>query len=108
MVIPRQIRQALIDTLNFQDRKLVEIAKVVYNQPEMLVVDETTTALSQSGRTIVYNLMKKMRDENKAVVFISHDLEELIEICDTLTVLRDGVLITTLDRSEMAPDTIKK
>ncbi|HIS48706.1 MAG TPA: sugar ABC transporter ATP-binding protein [Candidatus Scybalocola faecigallinarum] len=99
---------ALIDTLNFQDRKLVEIAKVVYNQPEMLVVDETTTALSQSGRTIVYNLMKKMRDENKAVVFISHDLEELIEICDTLTVLRDGVLITTLDRSEMAPDTIKK
>ncbi|HIQ99688.1 MAG TPA: sugar ABC transporter ATP-binding protein [Candidatus Scybalocola faecavium] len=99
---------ALIDTLNFQDRKLVEIAKVVYNKPEMLVVDETTTALSQSGRTIVYNLMRKMRDENKAVVFISHDLEELIEICDTLTVLCDGVLITTLDRSQMDPDNIKK
>ena len=99
---------AMIDTLNFQDRKLVEIAKVVYNEPEMLVVDETTTALSQSGREIVYNIMKKMRNENKAVVFISHDLEELIEICDTLTVLRDGVLVTTLDREEMVPDTIKR
>lgn len=99
---------ALIDTLNFQDRKLVEIAKVVYNDPQMLVVDETTTALSQSGRDIVYNIMKRMRDENKAVVFISHDLEELIEICDTLTVLRDGVLVTTLSREEMEPDTIKR
>ncbi len=97
-----------IDALNLQDRKLVEIAKVVYNNPEMIVVDETTTALSQSGREIVYNLMKKMRDEDKAVVFISHDLEELIEVCDTLTVLRDGVLITTLDKDEMDPDNIKK
>lgn len=98
----------MMDSLNLQDRKLVEIAKVVYNQPEMLVVDETTTALSQSGREIVYNIMRKMRDENKAVVFISHDLDELIEVCDTLTVLRDGVLITTLEKDEMDPDTIKK
>lgn len=97
-----------IDALNMQDRKLVEIAKVVYENPEMLVVDETTTALSQKGREIIYGIMKKMRDENKAVVFISHDLEELMEICDTLTVLRDGNLIATLTKEEMNENDIKR
>lgn len=99
---------AYIDTLDMQSRKLVEIAKVMYNKPEMLVVDETTTALSQHGREIIYSLMRKMKEENKAVVFISHDLQELIDTCDTLTVLRDGNLITTLDRDQMEEDTIKK
>lgn len=97
-----------IDTLDMQSRKLVEIAKVMYNKPQMLVVDETTTALSQSGREIIYGIMRKMKEENKAVVFISHDLQELIDTCDTLTVLRDGNLITTLDRDQMDEDTIKK
>ncbi|MDF2513764.1 MAG: transporter related protein [Herbinix sp.] len=97
-----------IDSLNMQDRKLVEIAKVIYNKPDMLVVDETTTALSQQGRTIIYDIMKRMREENKAVVFISHDLQELMDTCDTLTVLRDGNLITTLEKDQMKEETIKK
>lgn len=97
-----------IETLSMQDRKLVEIAKVVYNRPEMLVVDETTTALSQQGREIIYGIMKKMKEENKAVVFISHDLDELMEICDTLTVLRDGRLITTLSKEQMNESDIKR
>ena len=97
-----------IERLNMQDRKLVEIAKVVWNQPEMLVVDETTTALSQEGREIIYNIMKKMKEDNKAVVFISHDIQELIDTCDTLTVLRDGNLITTLNKEEMNEDAIKR
>lgn len=99
---------APIDSLNMQDRKLVEIAKVVYGNPEMLVVDETTTALSQQGREIIYGIMRRMRDDNKAVVFISHDLEELMEVCDTLTVLRDGDLITTMSKEEMNEDDIKR
>ncbi|MCD8152117.1 MAG: sugar ABC transporter ATP-binding protein, partial [Clostridiales bacterium] len=97
-----------IDALDMQDRKLVEIAKTVYNNPEMLVVDETTTALSQKGRDIIYGIMRRMRDENKAVVFISHDLDELMETCDTLTVLRDGKLITTMTKDEMNENDIKR
>lgn len=97
-----------IDLLDMQDRKLVEIAKVMYHKPEVLAVDETTTALSQKGRTIIYDLMKKMKRENKAVLFISHDLEETMQHCDTLTVLRDGVLATTLDKNEFEEKLIKK
>lgn len=99
---------AYIDSLDMQDRKLVEIAKVMYSNPEILVVDETTTALSQKGRDIIYNIMKKMKKENKAVLFISHDLQELIDVCDTLTVLRDGKLITTLEKEDMDESSIKQ
>ena len=63
--------------------------------PEILVIDETSTALSQDGRLLMYKLIKKLRDDGKAVIFISHDLEEIMEVCDTLTVLRDGNLIRT-------------
>ncbi len=97
-----------IDTLDMQDRKLVEIARVMYNQPEVLVVDETTTALSQKGRSIIYKIMQQMKAEGKAVLFISHDLEETMEHCDALTVLRDGKLIATVEKQQFEEKLIKK
>lgn len=94
-------------TLDFQSRKLVELAKVVMKNPDILVVDETSTALSQDGRDIMYRLIKNYRNEGKAVVFISHDLEEIMEVCDTLTVLRDGNIITTFNKEEFDADLIR-
>ena len=97
----------LMATLNFQSRKLVEIAKVVMKQPQILVIDETSTALSHDGREIMYRLIKRFRDEGKAVLFISHDLDEIMEVCDTLTVLRDGNLIRSFTKDEFEPDAIR-
>lgn len=97
-----------IDRLNMQERKLVELAKTVYKQPAMLIVDETTTALSHEGRQILYNVMRQMKADDKAVVFISHDLPELMAVCDTLTVLRDGRFVVTLDRAHMSEQAIKR
>lgn len=51
--------------------------------------------------------MKKMKEENKAVVFISHDLEEIMEVCDTLTVLRDGKIIVTFEKENFDEEQIK-
>jgi len=93
--------------LDFQTRKLVEIAKVVMKDPQILIVDETTTALSQEGREILYGIMKKYREEGRAVIFISHDLDEIISVCDTLTVLRDGHLIRTFQKEEFDEDLIR-
>ena len=92
---------------DMQDRKLIEIAGTMYNNPDLFVVDETTTALSQSGRTILYNLMHRAANENRAVVFISHDLEELMEHCDTLTILRDGVIIDNMEKKDFDSNDIK-
>jgi len=93
--------------LDLQDRKLIEIAKVMSKNPQMLVVDETTTALSQIGRDIIYNIMNKMKEEDKAVVFISHDLDEIMNVCDELTVLRDGKIIVTFTKEEFNEELIK-
>lgn len=93
---------------DMQERKLIEIAKCMYSDPELLIVDETTTALSQAGRDIIYKIMHDMADAGKAVMIISHDLNEMMEHCDTLTVLRDGVIIDNIEKADFDPDDIKK
>lgn len=94
--------------IDFQDRKLIEIAKVMKKNPKIIVVDETTTALSQHGREILYKIMEKMKNEGKSVFFISHDLDELLQKCDTLTVLRDGNYIATVEKEDFNAEKIKQ
>ena len=76
-------------------------ARAMYDRPDIFIVDETTTALSQKGRKIIYNIMRKQSQEGKAVLFISHDLDELMEICNAINVLRDGRLIATMEKDGM-------
>lgn len=97
----------MMGALDFQTRKLVEIAKVVMKQPKILIVDETTTALSQDGREALYQIMRNYRENGRAVVFISHDLDEIMEVCDTLTVLRDGNMVRTFQKEEFDADQIR-
>jgi len=96
-----------IDMLSFEDRKIVEIARAMSTNPDLLIIDETTTALATKGRTIIYNLLVKMREEDKSVLFISHDLNELIEVCDSVTILRDGFVVDTLDKESMSIETMR-
>ncbi len=99
--------EAITGELDMMDRKLIEIAKVWLQKPRLLVVDETTTALSQTGREILYGLVRRLRDNGGAVVFISHDLEEITERCDRLTVLRDGRIIRVFSREEFEENAIR-
>jgi len=93
--------------LDPEERKVVEIAKAMRAQPKVLIVDETTTALSQDGRNLLYNCIEKMHSEDKGVILISHDLDEIMTICTTVTVLRDGKIIGTLSKDELDADRIK-
>ncbi len=93
---------------NMEQRKLIEIAKVMAHDPEMFVVDETTTALSESGREVLYRIMHQAAANNKAVVFISHDLDEIMEHSDTLTVLRDGNIIDNIEKKDFEANSIKQ
>ena len=94
--------------LTFEDRKLVEIARAMENDPEILVVDETSTALSKSGRDLMYQVMEKMKENGKYVIFFSHDIGEVKAVCDYLTVLRDGHLLATVVIQEFSDDGIRK
>lgn len=97
-----------IDELSFEDRKLVEAGMAMKAEPQILVVDETTTALSQKGRDVIYRIMRRMRDDGKTVIFISHDLDELKSVCDNVTVMRDGVYVTTLHGDEITIDNMRQ
>ena len=98
----------MVETYNFEDRKLVEIVKATYFDPKIVVIDETTTALSQEGREELYKQMNQIRDKGNTVIFISHDLPEVLRMSDTITVLRDGVYIGTVKSEEIDEEGLKK
>lgn len=94
--------------LNMQERKLIEIVKAYYYKPQILIVDETTNALSHAERNILFRLIHKMAGEGKAVIIISHDIEEVMEHCDTVTILKDGERMTTMEKNQANPKIIKE
>ena len=99
---------AMVDDYNFEDRKLVEIVKATYFNPKIVVIDETTTALSQEGREELYKHMNRIRAEGNTIIFISHDLPEILRMSDTITVLRDGVYIDTVKSADINEEGLKK
>ncbi len=91
----------IIDKYNFEDRKLIEIVRCVVAETKVFVVDETSTALSVDGRKILYDIIRRLAIAGKSVVFISHDMDEILEQCTSLTVLRDGNIIGTIEEEEL-------
>lgn len=87
--------------LNLEDRKLIEIAKAMYSNPSLLIIDETSNALTTHGRNILYQNINAVRDAGGSVIFITHDLDELVSVCDSVTIMRDGRYVTTLRGNEM-------
>jgi len=98
----------IMSSLNFEEGKLVELARALVTKPKILMVDETTTALSRTGRDILYSIMEKLRKDKSSVIFISHDIDEMMSKCDRLTVLRDGVYIETLEKKDFSASVIRK
>ncbi len=85
--------RTLVKDLSTAERHLVEIAKALSMEARVLIMDEPTSALSIHETEELFALVKRLRDEGVAIVFISHKFEELFEIADYYTVLRDGKYI---------------
>jgi ABC-type sugar transport system ATPase subunit len=93
--------------LSFEERKMIELVKAVYFDPQLFIIDETTTALSRKGRSRLFELIRELKEKDSSIVFISHDLEEIIEACDTITVLRDGKVIDTIENRDITEHDLK-
>ncbi len=76
--------------LPLADRQLVEIAHAVQRNPDLLILDEGTSALAAKEVTLVFDLIRRLRDQGKAIVFISHRMGEVSELCDVTAVFRNG------------------
>ncbi|CDR04536.1 sugar ABC transporter ATP-binding protein [Streptomyces iranensis] len=83
-------------SLCLEDRKLVELARAMHFKPSVLLVDEMSACLGHTRLELLFNALRRLRDDGVAIVYISHYLEEIHRVCDTVTVLKDGRLVETL------------
>ncbi|HEX4246831.1 MAG TPA: sugar ABC transporter ATP-binding protein [Pseudonocardia sp.] len=79
--------------LSVAQLQLVEVAKALHTNSRVLLLDEPTTASTPSEVDRLFTVVRRLRDAGTAVVFVSHKLEEVFELCDTVTVLRDGASV---------------
>ncbi len=80
----------LVSRLSVAQMQLVEIGKALSLQSRVLLLDEPTASLTPNETTVLFRILRKLRDDGVAIGFVSHKLEEVFEICDRVTVLRDG------------------
>jgi ABC-type sugar transport system ATPase subunit len=90
--------------LSLAQRQLLEVAKALITNPRVLILDEPTSALDAKASEVLLGILRVLRDRQVAVVFVSHILEEVMALCDEVTVLRDGR--TVLDAKPRAELTI--
>ena len=98
---------ALVGRLGTAERKFIEIARAMVTEPQFLILDEPTASLGPSEAARVLELIERLRDRGVGVGFVSHRLDEVSQIADDVTVLRDGVVVgtargETLSEGEMA------
>ncbi len=79
------------------NQQLVEIAKALSKNAELLILDEPTSALNEDDSQNLLNLLRKLKEDGVTCIMISHKLKEVISIADTITVLRDGATICSMD-----------
>ena len=80
-----------VSELSVAQMQLVEIAKALSLQGRVLLLDEPTASLTSNETKTLFTVLRRLRDQGVSLVFVSHKLEEVLEICDQVTVLRDGV-----------------
>jgi ABC-type sugar transport system ATPase subunit len=93
----------LVSELRVGDQQLVEIAKALSIQTEVLIMDEPTSALTETEVARLYRVIGRLRERGVTILYISHKLDEVFRLADRITVLRDGQLIGTLDKRETTP-----
>ena len=93
-----------LGNLSISQQQLVEIAKVVAKRPRIVVLDEPTSSLGDKETRILFDVIGRMRASGIAIIYISHRLQEVMEIGDRVTVLRDGRHIETRDVKGITPD----
>jgi ribose transport system ATP-binding protein len=96
----------LIAVLKVGQQQIVEIAKALLYDCEVIIMDEPTSAISESEANILFDIIAGLKKENKAIVYISHKLNELFKIADSYTVLRDGKTIESGDMAGMTHDAL--
>lgn len=98
--------KAKVSTLSVSQMQMVEIAKAFSYNSKIIVMDEPTSSLTEKEVGHLFKIIKKLTDRGCGVVYISHKMEEIKEICDDITILRDGQWVTTASLEGLSTDEI--
>lgn len=91
----------LVSRLSVGERHLVEVARLIAHQPQLLILDEPTAALGESDSQRILAMVNRLRSQGKSIIYVSHRMDEVFEITTRCTVLRDGRSEATLPTSEL-------
>ncbi|MDK4711164.1 sugar ABC transporter ATP-binding protein [Rhizobium sp. CNPSo 4039] len=97
---------AIISTLSIADKQMVEIAKAISRDARIVFMDEPTAVLSREETNFLFKQVRKLRDQGTSFVFVSHKLDEVMELTDRVTVLRDGQWVKTSPTSLLDGESI--
>ena len=96
----------VVSELSVGMSQMVEIAKAVSKDAKILVFDEPTAALSDSETKRLFEIIRQLKNEGVSMVYISHRMNEILSICDSITILKDGEYVTTQNIKDMTLDKI--
>lgn len=97
---------AQMSDLSVGQQQMVEICKALMVDAKVLIMDEPTAALTQSETKILFEVINSLREKGVSIVYISHRMEEIFELCDRITVLRDGTYVDTRYIKDITMDDI--
>ncbi|MEG1491432.1 MAG: sugar ABC transporter ATP-binding protein [Oscillospiraceae bacterium] len=95
-------------SLTMAELQMIEFCKAAYQHPKLLILDEATSALDDGQVRIMFDMLREMKKSGMAMIFISHRMHELFEICDILTVLKDGHQVATGEREDFDQENLVK
>jgi ribose transport system ATP-binding protein len=97
---------AEVRTLEVAEQQLIEITRVLARGPRILLLDEPTSALSDSERSRLFDVIRRLKQRGHGIIYISHHLSEIPMIADRVTILRDGIVVDTLPAEKADEETV--
>jgi ribose transport system ATP-binding protein len=91
----------VVSTLSVAEQQLVEIAKALASDATMLILDEPTTALGRGEIARLHALLRRLRERGAAILYVSHRLDEVVELVDVVTIMKDGKVASPAERSKV-------
>jgi ribose transport system ATP-binding protein len=97
---------ALVSELSVADQQMVEISKALVHKVKLLILDEPTAVIAGHEVELLFGRLRALRDDGVAIIYISHRLEEIFDLCDRVTVFKDGQFVATEPVADMTHDTL--
>ena len=92
---------AYVQTLVPSTQSLIEVAKAIYLKPGLLLLDEVTASLHYDEVPLLFNILRELRDNGTAVIFVTHRIDEVFELCDSVNIMRGGQTVIACPTSEL-------